>query len=663
MKKTISMLLALAMLLSVGMTAWAAEEDEQIIKGEFGIAPSPEGTMDILIAPSPDGGDEPIVIAPAPAPEGPFQVTFKGFEEDLVIETEGAVEKPKEEPVKEGCRFVGWSTYDDLAYVANFSSLEVSSDTVFYPVFVKSEEELKDFTVTLKDSEGKPLADTWVVIKGTQGTLANTNSDENGVAVFENLPEGLYNIQIMTEDRIFVGTFHTATDDGRVYQMSQENVSILTMAMGKYMMNAVVDGYEALADDEKEEEEPLMLACSLMQTWPYEDDATDAQKAIIEAAGEQTLMHFDAEIEKVYADSSDDAVPMEQTKHLLTLVIPFDPSTCTDVTVYRACDKKAEIFVADEVKPAEPQDGHCFVDTANGLLYIYTDKLTSYAVGCIGTLGEEEEGFGEDIFEGLGVSVSYSEHGEVEIGGDIVEGGTATVTVSPEIGFTLETIEAVDANGNKVELTPDETEKVFSFVMPDCDVSVEVSFTKDDAIQNAFVDVNADDYYYSPVLWAAVNEVTSGVDDAHFDPDGETTRAQMVTFLWRAAGSPVVNYAMDFTDVDPDAYYAEAVRWAVSEGITTGVEDKMFAPDQTVTRAEVVTFLWRMADAPMIANMTEEGPAPSPYADVATDAYYYSAVLWAGIMDITTGTGDETFSPNDTCTRAQVVTFLYRYFK
>ena len=171
---------------------------------------------------------------------------------------------------------------------------------------------------------------------------------------------------------------------------------------------------------------------------------------------------------------------------------------------------------------------------------------------------------------------------------------------------------------------------------------------------NFFVDVFPGDYYYDAVLWAAENDITGGVDDTHFAPNATCTRAQAVTFLWRAAGCPAPqNHAMPFTDVAEGSYYHDAVLWAVENGITKGTSDTAFSPNATCTRAQIVTFLWRSQKSPASDSV-------NPFTDVAADAYYTGAVLWAAENGITGGTTATTFSPDDDCTRAQIVTFLYR---
>lgn len=175
------------------------------------------------------------------------------------------------------------------------------------------------------------------------------------------------------------------------------------------------------------------------------------------------------------------------------------------------------------------------------------------------------------------------------------------------------------------------------------------------ATQNPFVDVKQGDYYYDAVQWAVGKKITSGTSATTFTPDGICTRAQTVTFLWRSQGSPKAAGAENpFTDVSKDAYYYDAVLWAVEQGITNGTSAATFSPDATVTRGQTAAFLWRVAKQPQVDQTA------NPFADVTQDAYYYNAVLWGVAKEITNGTSSTTFSPDQGCTRAQIVTFLWR---
>ena len=162
-----------------------------------------------------------------------------------------------------------------------------------------------------------------------------------------------------------------------------------------------------------------------------------------------------------------------------------------------------------------------------------------------------------------------------------------------------------------------------------------------------------DAWYYEPVLWAVENSITNGVSDTAFAPDASCTRAQIVTFLWRAAGSPVVESENPFEDVAEGAWYYDAVLWAVEKGITTGMTETTFVPDASCTRAQAVTFLWRANGKPAVSGTLS-------FADVEPESWYAPAVKWAADNGITVGVGDGLFGVNQTCTRAQIVTFLYR---
>ena len=163
------------------------------------------------------------------------------------------------------------------------------------------------------------------------------------------------------------------------------------------------------------------------------------------------------------------------------------------------------------------------------------------------------------------------------------------------------------------------------------------------------------DYFSDPVLWALKKDITKGTDDTHFSPEAVCTRGQVVTFLWRAAGSPEPESAVNpFTDVNTDDYYCKAVLWAVKEGITKGTSDTTFGPSQSCTRGQVATFLYRAEGSPDTSLIL------NPFTDVTSDQYYYDAVLWAVMREITHGTANRIFSPDATCTRGQIVTFLFR---
>ena len=243
---------------------------------------------------------------------------------------------------------------------------------------------------------------------------------------------------------------------------------------------------------------------------------------------------------------------------------------------------------------------------------------------------------------GAGGSISPS--GNVSVR----EGRDQTFTITPDKGYAVANVKI---DGKSIGAV-----KSYTFENVRRTHTIEVIFMKANGNPQTgvFVDVATGSYYEDAVDWAVENGITKGTDDTHFSPDGICTRAQAVTFLWRTAGSPASKtHAMPFTDVPVGSYYYDAVLWAVENGITKGTSDTTFSPNMTCTRAQIVAFLWRSEKSPAAGTA-------NPFADVKSTAYYADAVLWAVKENITKGTTSTTFSPDADCTRAQIVTFLWR---
>lgn len=251
------------------------------------------------------------------------------------------------------------------------------------------------------------------------------------------------------------------------------------------------------------------------------------------------------------------------------------------------------------------------------------------------------------------VSAPSVKHGDVTVSPKSAsKGDTVTITVKPDSGYELDTLTVKDASGSKIKVK-DKGDGKFTFTMPASKVTVSAEFAEIETLD--FADVSTDAYYYEAVKWAAKKGITGGTGDGTFNPNGACTRAHIVTFLWRAAGSPEPKSTVSFADVPAGSYYAKAVAWAVENGITLGTGDGTFSPNATCTRAQSVTFLYRaLGTAPTTVN---------GFTDVPADAFYADAVAWAVESGVTNGTSASTFSPNNGCTRAQIVTFLYRTMK
>ena len=248
------------------------------------------------------------------------------------------------------------------------------------------------------------------------------------------------------------------------------------------------------------------------------------------------------------------------------------------------------------------------------------------------------------------VSIASTENGTVTANiKNAAPGTTVVLTPTPADGHRLVSLAVFDKNGKQIALTLKDGK--YTFIMPASSVEIKAEFTvKQDML---FADVKQGDYFYDAVQWAVENGITNGVSDTLFNSDADCTRAQAVTFLWRAAGAPEPENVESFTDVPKDSYYAKAAAWAVENGIASGVSATEFAPDAICTRAQIVTFLWRAEKALAV-------DAESAFTDVESDAYYADAVQWALKNGVTKGTSASAFNPDASCTRAQIVTFLWR---
>ena len=251
------------------------------------------------------------------------------------------------------------------------------------------------------------------------------------------------------------------------------------------------------------------------------------------------------------------------------------------------------------------------------------------------------------------ITVKSAKNGDVTASHkSAAKGTTITLTVDPDKGYVLDTLTVLDGKDKEIKLT--EKNGKYTFTMPASKVEIQATFVKETEI-SPFGDVSTDAYYYEAVKWAQKKGITGGIGNDLFGPNQPCTRAQIATFLWRAAGSPEPKNMSSFSDVPTDSYYAKAVAWAVENGITAGTGDGKFSPNAPCTRAQSVTFLYRASGSPAVSDS-------AVFADVEANVFYADAVAWAVANGVTNGTTSSTFSPDNGCTRAQIVTFLYRAF-
>ena len=348
--------------------------------------------------------------------------------------------------------------------------------------------------------------------------------------------------------------------------------------------------------------------------------------------------------------------PGSETISITGGTFSFDPSTKvknngTDYIVKRAGSEGAYTYTV--LARSGLTSGVYLTDPSGALANNYYVSSTANGVWTVSYSAPSSGGGSSSSSRRYDVSAPSVKHGDVTVSPKSAsKGDTVTITVKPDSGYELDTLTVKDASGSKIKVK-DKGDGKFTFTMPASKVTVSAEFAEIETLD--FADVPTDAYYYEAVKWAAKKGITGGIGNGLFGPNQPCTRAQIVTFLWRAAGSPEPKTMSSFADVSMDAYYAKAVAWAVENGITTGTGDGKFSPDATCTRAQSVTFLFR-AIGKLVDSKAE-------FSDVLADSYYANAVDWAVENGVTNGIGDGLFGPDNSCTRAQIVTFLYRAYQ
>ena len=354
--------------------------------------------------------------------------------------------------------------------------------------------------------------------------------------------------------------------------------------------------------------------------------------------------------------------PGSETISITGGTFSFDPSTKvknngTDYIVKRAGSEGAYTYTV--LAKSDLTSGVYLTDPSGALASNYYVSSTANGVWTV-SYSAPYSGGSSSYDPTYSVSTpSKTKNGSVTVSPKSAsKGDTVTVTVKPDSGYVLETLTVTDKNGNELTLK-DKGNGKYTFTMPAGKVEVKATFMEDNSMLNFFYDVPNNAYYYEAVKWAQEKSITGGIGNGLFGPNQPCTRAQIVTFLWRAAGSPVVNYAMNMSDVPEGSYYAEAVRWALSEGITTGTTGNTFSPDSECTRAQAVAFLFRYAASEAVTLQE----LVSGFSDAdSVPGYALPAMNWALAEEIVQGNGSKLM-PNDSCTRAQIVTFLFRAYQ
>lgn len=503
----------------------------------------------------------------------------------------------------------------------------------------------KDGNIVLVEKQ--PAADL------TYGGYVGTSGVSGTESYRENIQVDLYNVyaaeSLVVE--LWSGETKLSTTTLRDADRDDENAVITRPITGSITANIVVSG---------------RLAGSWDTEWhvaPNSEDIPDTIKAYADGGLVDTWNGgFTNDEEKTeYIALTGVTKPVHVTGVSLsgtTSVKVGNTVTLTATVAPDNANNKNVTWTSSNEGVATVEDGVVTGVAAGTATITVTTEDGGFTASCTVTVSKASTGGSSG---GGGGSTSYTIAVEDAKNGDITvspsrasKGTTVTITVDPDNGYELDELTVLDKNGDEVKLTKKSDTK-YTFTMPSGKVTIEGTFAEIEEVENPFVDVAEGKYYYDAVLWAAENGITGGTTATTFEPATTCTRAQTVTFLWRAAGSPEPeSTVMPFTDVVEGSYYYDAVLWAVENGITTGTSATTFEPYATVTRAQNVTFLWRWAESPAAEQA-------NPFTDVAEGKYYHDAVIWAAEQGITSGTTATTFSPNDPCLRSQIVTFLYRY--
>ena len=479
---------------------------------------------------------------------------------------------------------------------------------------------------------GANLLNVTLDMKGS--SITAPTKDKGGIYLYQNAAGTLTG---QTDIKAFVGNFRVTSPNASIvnyYKVKKDDT------LGLYAEGSTVS-FTA-------EQKSGKAFSGWTATGVTLDNETNAEISFTMPGNDVTLSTaYVTLVSGITLDKTELALTVGDTQTLAATILPSDAA---NKSVSWSSDKPSVATVDENGKVTAVAEGTAkiTVTTVDG------KKTADCAVTVTAKSGGGSSSGGSSSPSYPVTTPGKTENGTVTVSPRSAEkGDTVTITVKPDSGYQLDELTVTDKNGKELKLT-DKGNGKYTFTMPAGKVEINTAFVKEVEI-SPFSDVSTSAYYYEAVKWAQEKGITGGIGNGLFGPNQPCTRAQIVTFLWRTAGSPEPKAMSSFADVSMDAYYAKAVAWAVENGITTGTGDGKFSPDATCTRAQSVTFLFRA-----IGKLVD---SKAGFSDVLTDSYYANAVAWAVENGVTNGIGDGLFGPDNSCTRAQIVTFLYRAYQ
>ena len=539
-------------------------------------------------------------------------------------------------------KFLGWSLtanggvqYQDKQSVKNLAE---SGTITLYAVWAKDHYNVSG---TIKSAQTGAITLQLVQGNNTFGeekTVAYNTANDETEFTLNGVPAGIYNL-VATQGEVTMTKAVIITDDHvalELITMPSGNASSVIEVKSVDTPAVVVGGLDTLAEHEEIDGRKVKVAMAIEAQ--NEAQAGEVGEAIVKESRAQNAEFIDFTVTKTITNKGvkESVEKMNETNNVLELVIPFNFSGKTGIKLYRFHDG---VEALKQAKGEEVKDGTYTLDQKAGAIHVYASKFSTYAITYSNFYPASD----------FAPTIAETEHGTITVEPQKAQAGKEVViTATPDAGYKLGELTVTDGYGKKLELTENE-DGTYTFKQPNGKVTIEGKFIV------KFVDVPENSYYAKAVDWAVLNGITNGVDETHFAPDATCTRAQAVTFLWRALGCPEPKATKsEFTDVVEGAFYFKAVLWAAENGITLGYGDGTFGVDDTVNRAQMVTFMERA--------MKGKAKTSESFTDVPEGAYYADAAAWAKENGISEGIGDNKFGGDIDCLRAQIVTMLYRYF-